>query len=467
MKKNAAARVACAALVMLPMKALAEDFGKMLEVREMPYHLAERLEGMYSRYNARWFGGPTYVRTDAVFKSEAFSTYGNAKTPIFVGPFCTNAWNGPAGIWCFAQCDEEIVSSTKSIMLPCDLPYPDGTQCPSPSDSPPIEPSSPVVCEVLGHAAGWRTAGRNREVMPPASWWRMQGVDGGFIDAQVMPTGLFLAAPRVEIVVLPGERFAMRRDGTFRASARPSLCLGAEGGRLANNNGLVLWDCGRPPYEHEKFQPLTSQGSVLRLSKAPSLCAVAPGGDQLASMNAATGVTLRLGACNGKSGAGQPVRMYLSDDGTIRASQVPTLCLRGGSLDTPAVGDQLSMRPCHAALPQGEAAGSSQKKMPLPQRRTAALPEAADGEKDSKVMQMLVALSERLEQALEDSPRLDRLEQQLADLQASLSLAPAGDVHLTSEDIWAAEAMTDDITHVDEDGEGSGSCDASNSSACF
>merc|ERR1712012_225799 len=97
-----------------------------------------------------------------------------------------------------------------------------------------------------------------------------------------------MGAPKTMMSPPPGERLKLRSDGTMRPLVNPRLCLGAEGGVLAEGKRLLFWECGDPPHRHERFSVVATSAangrslSWLRSDTDPAYCAAADSsnGDQ-------------------------------------------------------------------------------------------------------------------------------------------------------------------------------------------
>jgi len=401
---------------LLPRWAAALD--PVIEVKDMPYQLVDRLEGVYTQWTGRWTNGPVYRRTEASFKH-------NSQVPVFMGPFCGYIFGSGPTTWCITQCEEEHMINSPGLLLPCDQPAPDGTACPQPDPAPaprpaaaddaaerptqqppppppPSPPPRPIFCALLGHARKWHEAGNEAGLAPPApEYWRLNigYTSANWVDAgnAVLSTA-FSIFPRSAGVPPPGERLRLRKDRTVRSAARAELCLGAERGVLAEGVRLLLWDCGHPPFRHERFaraHDATRSGHVLHLVEQPELCASLP-------TTEAVGAALVLGKCSSKTGALQPAVFVEAEDGTLRVGAAQEICL-GTGLDRPELGSELRTSRCA---------------MPAPAPPAAPAPAAAPAAQESTVavLQAVQAFQQSLEARLES--RVESLEREVAALRA-------------------------------------------------
>eukprot|EP00406_Dinophysis_acuminata_P015298 CAMPEP_0179347014 /NCGR_PEP_ID=MMETSP0797-20121207/72883_1 /TAXON_ID=47934 /ORGANISM="Dinophysis acuminata, Strain DAEP01" /LENGTH=183 /DNA_ID=CAMNT_0021061605 /DNA_START=178 /DNA_END=727 /DNA_ORIENTATION=- len=120
----------------------------MLELTDAPYHMADKMEGVYTPWNGRHINGPIYRRTELSYRFQPF-------VPTFLGAFCGHVFGGAPTDWCLVQCEEGHMMHTTGLLLPCGGAPPDGTVCPATAHDPPPQvnpadpPPRPAICEVI------------------------------------------------------------------------------------------------------------------------------------------------------------------------------------------------------------------------------------------------------------------------------------------------------------------------------
>lgn len=350
---------------------------QILEVKEVPGQLASRIEGVYAPWHARWINGRVWKRSNVGLNSK-----GERTPPTFFGAICGHEHGGAPTEWCFAECDEELMVK-------------------------------PYYCDVLGHARRWHEAGLSITAEPPSpEYWRWRMATNDWVGA-IGTSGSFEVAIRPELdEPAPGERLALRRDGTIRPGAHPGFCLGAEGGQTKEGVRLLFWSCG--PHTHELFRFERAGATDIRPQSSQGLCVGANG----------AGKAALLVACDGAP-AETRLKFEAAADGTVRAVGEPSLCLGSGP-DRPFLGSEVRLEACTRPQPDREreptlafAGGCSAPYLPGTSQPPAgggpgAGAESASAGAGAELAPALESLWRSMEEKM--AQKTDRLERELASL---------------------------------------------------